>query len=180
MLFSTKGRFYYAGDKMQKYTHIVHGFEPIFDKQSKILILGSLPSVKSREQGFYYGHPRNRFWKVLAAVTDMPVPNTVSEKREFLTAVHIAVWDVIQQCDIIGSSDASIKNVVPTDIQRVLDGCDIKAVFANGSTAAKLYDKYQKPLTDREINTLPSTSPANAAYSLERLLQSWKCLLGYL
>ena len=165
---------------MGEYQHIVHTFEPVFDEHSKILILGSLPSVRSREQGFYYGHPQNRFWKVLAALTQKPVPQSINDKKEFLLAAHIAVWDVISECDIIGSSDASIKNVVPTDIQRVLDGCDIKAVFANGSTAAKLYDKYQKPLTDREINTLPSTSPANAAYSLERLLQSWKCLLGYL
>jgi hypoxanthine-DNA glycosylase len=165
---------------MGEYQHIVHTFEPVFDEHSKILILGSLPSVRSREQGFYYGHPQNRFWKVTAGVLDMPVPQDISAKKGFLLSSHIAVWDVISECDIIGSSDASIKNVVPTDIQRVLDGCDIKAVFANGSTAAKLYDKYQKPLTDREINTLPSTSPANAAYSLERLLQSWKCLLGYL
>ena len=165
---------------MGEYQHIVHTFEPVFDEHSKILILGSLPSVRSREQGFYYGHPQNRFWKVTAGVLGMPVPQDISAKKGFLLSSHIAVWDVISECDIIGSSDASIKNVVPTDIQRVLDGCDIKAVFANGSTAAKLYDKYQKPLTDREINTLPSTSPANAAFSLEKLLGSWKCLLGYL
>ena len=165
---------------MSQYTHITHTFEPVFDKHSKILILGSLPSVKSREQGFYYGHERNRFWKVLAAVTDMPVPQTVGEKEAFLIAAHIAVWDVIQQCDIIGSSDASIKNVTPTDIQKILGGSDIRAIFANGSTAARLYDKFQKPITERDIIALPSTSPANAAWSEQRLIEKWSCIKDYL
>lgn len=165
---------------MSEYTHITHTFEPVFDKHSKILILGSLPSVKSREQGFYYGHPQNRFWKVLAALTQKPVPQSINDKKEFLLAAHIAVWDVVQQCDIIGSSDASIKNAAPTDLQRVLEKCNIKAIFANGNTSARLYNKLQKPITDRDIITLPSTSPANAAFSLEKLLGSWKSLLDYL
>ena len=105
---------------MSEYTHITHTFEPVFDKHSKILILGSLPSVKSREQGFYYGHPQNRFWKVLAALTQKPVPQSINDKKEFLLAAHIAVWDVVQQCDIIGSSDSSIKNAAPTDLQECL------------------------------------------------------------
>ena len=165
---------------MSNYTHITHPFEPVFNKQSKILILGSLPSVKSREQGFYYGHPQNRFWKVTAKLLEQPVPYLPIEKEYFLIGAHIAVWDVIQQCDIIGSSDASIKNVTPTDLSKVLDNCDIKAIFANGKTAAKLFDKYQKPIVDRDIITLPSTSPANAAWSFERLLEKWQCIKEYL
>ncbi len=165
---------------MAEYTHIIHTFEPVFDKDSKILILGSLPSVKSREQGFYYGHPQNRFWRVLAALLNKPVPSGIDEKRAFLLSSNIAVWDVVQECDIIGSSDASIKNVIPTDIEMVLSRFGIKAVFANGSTAANLYYRFQRPLTGRDITALPSTSPANAAYSLERLIDSWKTILDYL
>ena len=98
---------------MSEYTHIVHEFEPVFDGNSRVLILGSLPSVKSREQGFYYGHPQNRFWRVTAAVFGEPVPNTIAEKRAMLLRCGVAVWDVIAECDIIGSSDASIKNALP-------------------------------------------------------------------
>ena len=159
---------------MSEYTHITHTFEPVFDKHSRILILGSLPSVKSREQNFYYGHPQNRFWKVLAALTQSDVPQTIQEKKALLLRSHIAVWDVVQECDIIGSSDASIKNVTPTDLKRILAESDIKALFANGKTAAKLYDKFQKNSTGRQIITLPSTSPANAACSLEDLIGKWR------
>ena len=165
---------------MPTYTHIIHTFEPVFDEHSKILILGSLPSVKSREQGFYYGHMQNRFWKVTAGVIGAPGPQSIADKKTFLLASHIAVWDVVQECDIIGSSDASIRNVKPTELNRVLDRCDIKAVFANGSTAARLYEKYQKPITNKDIITLPSTSPANAAWSLQRLIEKWQCIVGYL
>lgn len=159
---------------MSEYTHITHTFEPVFDKHSRILILGTLPSVKSREQNFYYGHPQNRFWKVLAALTQSDVPQTIQEKKALLLRSHIAVWDVVQECDIIGSSDASIKNVTPTDLKRILAESDIKALFANGKTAAKLYDKFQKNSTGRQIITLPSTSPANAACSLEDLIGKWR------
>lgn len=162
---------------MSEYTHITHTFEPVFDKHSKILILGTLPSVKSREQNFYYGHPQNRFWKVLATITQSDVPQTIQEKKALLLRSHIAVWDVVQECDIIGSSDASIKNVTPTDLKRILAGSDIKAIFANGKTAAKLYDKFQKNSTGRQIITLPSTSPANAACSLEDLIGKWRAEL---
>ena len=165
---------------MSKYTHIVHPFEPVFNEQSKILILGSLPSVKSREQGFYYGHPQNRFWKVTAKLLDQPIPYLPIEKEYFLLGSHIAIWDVIQECDIIGSSDASIKNVTPTDLSKVLDNCNIKAIFANGKTAAKLFDKYQKPLVNRDIITLPSTSPANAAFTLDKLIAEWQQITKYL
>ena len=163
------------------YQHITHGFEPIFDEHSKILILGSLPSVKSREQGFYYGHPRNRFWRVIAAVAEKPVPVTVPDKKKLLLDSGIAVWDVIAECDIIGSADSKIKNAVPADISRILEAADIGAVFANGSTAAALYRKHIQPVTGREIITLPSTSPANAAWSTEKLIDEWnKHIFSYL
>ena len=165
---------------MTEYTHITHTFDPVFDEHSRILILGSLPSVKSREQGFYYGHPQNRFWKVLAALTQSDVPQTIQEKKAFLLRSHIAAWDVISECDIIGSSDASIKNVTTTDLSRVLGSCSIKAIFANGATAAKLFDKFQKPIVQRDIITLPSTSPANAAFSLEKLISAWHLITRYL
>ena len=158
----------------EKYTHVVHSFEPVFDGGSRILILGSLPSVKSREQGFYYGHPQNRFWQVTAAVFGQPVPGTIPEKRAFLLRCGIALWDVIAECDIIGSSDASIKNAVPTELSRILDAAPIQAIYANGGTAERLYIKHQQPATGRDIIKLPSTSPANAAWSAEKLIKEWK------
>lgn len=156
------------------YTHVVHSFEPVYDEQSRVLILGSLPSVKSREQGFYYGHPQNRFWKVISAAIGCDTPQTVEEKRLMLLRHRIAVWDVIAECDIIGSSDASIKNARPTELSRIFAAADIKAVFANGSTAGRLYKKHQQPKTGREAAVLPSTSPANAAWGLERLTDYWR------
>ena len=155
---------------------IIHPIPPLFWDNSKVLILGSFPSVKSRENNFYYGHPQNRFWKVLACLFDQPVPNTVEEKKAFLYRNHIAIWDVIESCDIIGSSDSSIKNVVVTDIRSLLDKTEIKAVFANGNLAKKLYDQYAFPLTGIEAVKLPSTSPANAQYSLEKLTKNWEII----
>lgn len=158
-----------------EYTHIKHEFEPVFDKNSKILVLGTLPSVKSRENNFYYGHPQNRFWKLIAALCDEDiVPQTIEEKKQMLLRNHIAVWDVISECDIIGSSDSSIKNVVPVDLSVILDNADIDRIYANGGKAYELYMKYQYGKIGREIIKLPSTSPANAAYSLERLLECWQ------
>ena len=130
--------------------------------------------MKSREQMFYYGHPQNRFWKVIASLTGQPLPKTIEEKKEFLLGQHIAISDVISECDIIGSSDSSIKNVVPADIERVVANSKIQNIYANGGTAKKLYEKYSQKKTGREIIGLPSTSPANAAYSLERLLECWQ------
>lgn len=156
------------------YTHIKHEFEPIFDKKSKILILGTLPSVKSREENFYYGHPRNRFWKVISSLVNEEEPKNIQEKREILLKNNIAIWDVISSCDIIGSSDSSIKNVVPSDLSVILNSCDIKAIFANGKTAEKLYNKYIKTKTNMQIIALPSTSPANATYSIEKLTKCWR------
>ena len=163
---------------MSEYVHVVHGFEPVFDGNSRVLILGSLPSVKSREQGFYYGHPQNRFWKVTAAAVGCSTPQTVDEKRRMLLEHGIAVWDVIAECDIIGSADASIRNAVPTDIGIILSAADIRAVFVNGGTAARLYRKHQQKITGREAVTLPSTSPANAAWNLGRLTEEWGRQLG--
>ena len=160
--------------KEQTYTHVSHDLEPVFDENSKVLILGTFPSVKSRENEFYYGHPQNRFWKVIAGLTESKVPQTIEEKKKLLLEHGIAIWDVIESCDIIGSSDSSIKNVVPADIERVVANSKIQNIYANGGTAKKLYEKYSQKKTGREIIGLPSTSPANAAYSLERLLECWQ------
>ena len=160
--------------KEQTYTHVSHDFEPVFDENSKVLILGTFPSVKSRENQFYYGHPQNRFWQVIAGLTESEVPQTIEEKKKLLLEHGIAIWDVIESCDIIGSSDSSIKNVVPADIERVVANSKIQNIYANGGTAKKLYEKYSQKKTGREIIGLPSTSPANAAYSLERLLECWQ------
>ena len=162
---------------MAKYETHAHPFLPVMDINCQILILGTFPSVKSRENDFYYGHPQNRFWKVLAAVCDCGVPQTIEEKKEMLLKNHIAIWDVIDSCDIIGSSDSSIKNVVPADIAGILPRTKITRIFANGKTAGSLYEKFSKESTGIEVIVLPSTSPANAAYSLERLTECWKrCL----
>ena len=164
-------------DMMGKYQQVRHEFEPVYDENSRILILGSFPSVKSREQQFYYGHPQNRFWKVIAGLIGTPVPQSIEEKKHMLLSNGIAIWDVIAECEIIGSSDSSIRNVVPTNLQQVLQAASIQQIYANGNTAKKLYQKFQQKSCGREIIGLPSTSPANAAFSLERLMESWKCIL---
>lgn len=157
----------------EKYQHVSHAFAPVFDRQSRVLILGTFPSVKSRENQFYYGHPQNRFWKLLARLFEEETPTTVEEKKEFLLRNHIAIWDVIASCDIIGSSDSSIRNVVPCDLEQVLLQAPIRRIFANGGKAYELYKKHSYPQIKREIIKLPSTSPANAAFQMERLLKSW-------
>lgn len=162
---------------MAEYQHITHPFPPVYDEKSEILILGSFPSVKSREQKFFYGHPQNRFWKVTAAVFQTDVPQTIEEKRQFLLKNHIAVWDVIASCDIKGSSDSSIRNAVPTDIGEILRNAKIREIYTNGQTAGKMYQKYQNNMTGQDAVILPSTSPANAAWSVERLIEAWKCIL---
>lgn len=153
---------------------LVHSIAPVYDKDSKVLILGSFPSVKSRESKFFYGHPQNRFWKVLAAVYEKDVPETITEKKKFLLKNHVAVWDVIHSCDIEGSSDSSIRNVQANDISPVLRTAQIRQIYVNGKKAEQLYQKYIYPTVQRECVCLPSTSPANAAWSLERLVESWK------
>ena len=157
-----------------------HTIGSLFDENSKILILGSFPSVKSREQGFFYGHPQNRFWKVLSAILCEPLPKTIDEKRTMLIKNNIALWDVIASCDILGSSDSSIKNVIPNDISKILDTADIKAIFTNGKTSFNLYNKYILPKTNINPIYLPSTSPANAAFSVEKLIDEWKIIKEYL
>ena len=155
---------------------VVHPIAPIFDKNSRVLILGSFPSVKSREAGFFYGHPQNRYWKVLAEVFGEEIPKTIPEKREFLLRNHVAAWDVIQSCEIVGSSDASIKNVVANDLRVILDAAEIRQIFVNGKTAEKMFLKYTKPKIGRECVCLPSTSPANAAWSVEKLVRAWRAV----
>lgn len=160
-----------------EYEHIVHSFEPVYDKDSEILILGTLPSVKSRENNFYYGHKQNRFWKVLATLLKEPLPDTIEEKKAMLLAHRIALWDVIQSCDIKGSSDSSIKNVQPTDIGMILEKTNVTQIYANGNKAGQLYKRYQFPITGIEATVLPSTSPANAAWSFDRLCEAWRVIL---
>jgi hypoxanthine-DNA glycosylase len=154
--------------------HVQHTFEPVYDDNSQILILGTFPSVKSREQHFYYGHPQNRFWKVIAEITGDMVPGTIEEKKQLLLKNSIAVWDVIQSCDITGSSDSSIRNVVPNDIPGLLAKTNIKVIAANGAKAAALYNKYILEKTGLPIVTMPSTSPANAAWTLTRLCEQYR------
>ena len=156
---------------------VTHPFPPLYDNEARILILGSFPSVKSREQMFFYGHPQNRFWKVIANVYDDQVPNTIQEKKALLQRHHIALWDVIKSCDIEGSSDSSISDVVANDLSEILMTADIQKIFVNGKTAEKYFNKYTRDVIKRDAICLPSTSPANAAWSLERLTETWGNLL---
>ena len=165
---------------MEPFKTLTHTFNPIYDADSRILILGSFPSVKSRENNFYYGHPQNRFWKVIAGVTGRPVPETIEEKKELLLGSHIAIWDVIASCSIQGSSDSSIKEVVVNDFTQILRESQIQAIFVNGNKAYELYHKYAEPKTGVPALKLPSTSPANAAWSVERLIESWNQIMAYL
>lgn len=142
---------------------IIHTIAPVFDAQSRILILGTMPSPKSRENAFYYGHPQNCFWRILSAVFEETVPGTNSEKTVFLLWHHIALWDVLQSCDITGADDSSIRNPVPNDLRLILSQADIQAVFTTGKKAAQLYRKLILPETGMPAHELPSTSPANCA-----------------
>ncbi len=158
----------------QKYEHIIHPFPPLFNNESRILILGSLPSVKSREQKFFYGHPQNRFWKMISEVFNEPCPQTIDEKKALVLKHNIAMWDAIYSCDIIGSSDSSIKNVVPTNLKPILENSKIERVICNGKTSGKYYEQYQMKYTKIPHKILPSTSPANAVYTLEKLVNVWR------
>ena len=160
------------------WAHVVHGFPPVWDAGSRVLVLGTLPSVKSREQRFYYAHPRNRFWQVLAAVFGESVPCGVEEKTALLLRNGVALWDVVRECDIRRSADSSIRNAVPNDIRPILADAQIRAVCANGAAAKALYDRLLLPQTGREAIRLPSTSPANAAASLDALIEAWRVLRG--
>ena len=154
-----------------------HEFPPVYDENSEILILGSFPSVKSREMQFFYGHPQNRFWKVMAQVLDEKVPQTIPEKKEMLLRHHIALWDVIASCEIIGSSDSSIRNAVPNDLTEILGRAAIETIVCNGGTSYRFYETYLREQTGMEAGKLPSTSPANAAFSLERLVKAWSVIV---
>ena len=155
---------------------LTHPFPPLYNKDSRILILGSFPSVKSREQMFFYGHPQNRFWKVISSVFECNVPQTIEEKKQLLLKHGIALWDVIASCEITGSSDSSIRNVKVNDLSKILKEADIRQIFVNGRTAEKYFEKYTKAQINRDAVCLPSTSPANAAWSAERLVEEWKVL----
>ncbi|MBR2500143.1 MAG: DNA-deoxyinosine glycosylase [Clostridia bacterium] len=155
---------------------IYHPFPPLYNENSKILILGSFPSVKSREQMFFYGHPQNRFWKVVSAVFESTEPVTIEEKRNFLLNNGIALWDVIGSCEITGSADSSIKDVKVNDISEILNIADIKNIYVNGKTAEKYFNKYMKKSISKEAICLPSTSPANAAWSVDKLIEAWSII----
>ena len=157
---------------MQK--RIVHPIPPLFNEQSRILILGSFPSVRSREACFYYGHPQNRFWKVISAVFDENTPVTTEEKKDLLLRNGVALFDVIASCEITGSADSSIRNVIPNDLSVIVDAAHIEQIFVNGRTAEKYYNKYTRDVIGREAVCLPSTSPANAARSLDSLIKTWR------
>lgn len=155
---------------------IIHPIPPLYDKECTKLILGSFPSVKSREVQFFYGHPQNRFWKLIAELFNEEIPRTIEEKSKLVLKHHIAMWDTIHSCTITGSSDSSIRDVVPNDLSVILDNSRVTKIFANGAASYKLYQKYIFPVTNIQAVKLPSTSPANAAFSLERLKQSWNII----
>jgi len=158
---------------------INHEIEPVYDQYSKVLILGTFPSVKSREGRFFYNHPQNRFWKVIAGLTESDVPETIEDKKKLLLDHHIAVWDVIKSCEIKGSSDSSIKNVVVNDLNIILGNAPIRGIFANGAKAYQLYDKYCYGQTGMEAVKLPSTSPANAVFRMNQLMEAWAAIISH-
>ena len=162
-------------------TTVTHEIQPVFDSRSHVLLLGTMPSPASREQGFYYGHPQNRFWRVLAAIFDEPAPRTIEEKRDMLLRHHVALWDALASCEIEGASDASIRDAQPNDLARIFDAADIRAVFATGTKAGELYRKLIEPPLGVPCTTLPSTSPANAKMKLADLVDAYgKALLPLL
>ena len=160
-----------------EYTHVTHEFLPLYDSNSKILILGSIPSPKSREQAFYYGHPQNRFWKVMAKVLCEKEPETVDEKKVLMLSHNIALWDALEECDIAGASDSSIRNPVPTDIKWLIDRTRIRSIFTTGKTAYRYYTLLNYPKTKIEAKALPSTSPANCRISFDDLVEAYSEIL---
>lgn len=152
---------------------IVHPISPLYNENSEILILGSFPSVKSREEGFFYGHPQNRFWKVMARICNAPVPTNIDEKTSLILNNHFALWDVIHSCEITGSADSTIKNVQPNDLTEILEKANIKKIFVNGKKAESLYKKYIEKQIGIKAVCLPSTSPANASWNEDRLYECW-------
>lgn len=159
---------------MSQPQNIIHPIPPLYNEHSRILILGSFPSVKSREAMFFYGHLQNRFWRLLALLFDEETPSTVDEKRMLALRHNIAMWDVIHSCTITGSSDSSIRDVVPNDLSVILDNSSVERIYCNGALSYKMYMKYIYPSTGIKAYKLPSTSPANAAYSMDRLAKEWR------
>lgn len=160
---------------------VTHDFEPLYDEHSRVLILGTIPSPKSREYGFYYGHPQNRFWQVMARVLGEPVPTTIEEKKGLMLKHGIALWDVLQSCEIQGAEDGSIRNPVANDLTPILEQAQIRAIFTTGTKAAALYNRHCKPQIQREAIPLPSTSPANCRYhTLETLTKAYGIIRKYL
>ena len=171
----------YENEAMKNQTEYVkHTFAPVYDSSSRVLLLGTMPSPKSREEGFYYGHPRNRFWKVMGEVLGEETPGTIEEKKRMLLAHKVAVWDVLKSCEIRGADDGSIKNPAANDMSVVLEAAPIKAVFATGQKAAALYRKYCEPCTGMPVIQLPSTSPANCGMKYETILDAYREILKYL
>ena len=160
--------------------HIVHPIDPVFDERSRVLMLGTMPSPKSREIGFYYGHPQNRFWRVLAELFDEPIAETNERRRDQLLRHHIALWDVLASCDISGASDASITRAVPNDLSRIFDAAPIEAVFCTGAKAAELYEKHCRESTGMPCVKLPSTSPAHATAKLDDLVEAYRSISPHL
>lgn len=158
---------------------IIHPIPPLYDQNCQILILGSFPSVKSREAMFFYGHPQNRYWRLIAKLFDEAVPNSVDEKKRLVLRHHIAMWDTIHSCTIIGSSDSSIRDVMPNDLSVILDHSKVDRIYCNGAASYRLYMKHIFPVNGIEAVKLPSTSPANAAFSLERLAEEWRQIKDY-
>ena len=156
---------------------VVHTIPPLYDSHSRVLLLGSIPSPKSREIGFFYGHPQNRFWRVLAAVLGEPVPQSIEEKRAMCLKHHVALWDTIARCDIAGASDLGIRDAEPNDIGKLVRESEITRIFATGGKSAELYRKLIEPQLHIPITQLPSTSPANAAWSLDRLIEAYRVIL---
>ncbi len=166
--------------KKEKQEYLQHRIKPFVSSDSRVLILGTFPSPKSREIGFYYGHPQNRFWKVLAAILKQKIPMTVDEKKEFLKRNKISLWDVLDSCSITGASDSSIKNPKPNNIAEIIKDTDIKHIFLTGQKAGQLYKKYCQGKVDLNFTILPSTSPANCAMNLETLENKYRIILNYL
>ena len=162
---------------MNETNRCVHPLKPIYDKASTILILGSFPSVKTREYGFFYGHPANRFWPLMAALFQESLSTRIEDRRDFLLRHRIALYDTILQCDIAGSRDASIQNIIPTDLTEIFRAAHIRQVYCNGTTAYRYYQQYHAALSGIEGIRLPSTSPANARYSMAALLDEWEAIL---
>ena len=155
---------------------VLHNIPPLYCEKSETLILGSFPSVKSREAEFFYGHPQNRFWRVLAGVFSAPVPETVEQKKKLVLENGLALWDVIAECEITGSADTSIKNVKPNNIAGIIEKTAVSRIFVNGKTAEKYYIRYIEKKVGQKAVCLPSTIPANAAWSLDRLIAAWSVI----